>query len=170
MNKIFDQRRMLTQACTLSNETFNDSHQDELDVCNQTKWKFILDSRVRLVPVTDDYYRNFMSLTIFSRKISFIDYPSWIFFVIAYFTLCWQFLPPEMPQAASKEYKCNGDLRVLEPSCWRCRGELKICDLGHANINKKWFSTSIDFQICKILAIKQTLNVTWSIRSNHELI
>jgi len=35
----------ITEACTLSNETFNDSHQDELDVCNQTKWKFILDSR-----------------------------------------------------------------------------------------------------------------------------
>jgi len=35
----------ITEACTLSNETFNDSHQDELDVCNQTKWTFILDSR-----------------------------------------------------------------------------------------------------------------------------
>ena len=36
------------QACTLSNETFNDSHQAQLDSCNQTKWQFILDSRVRL--------------------------------------------------------------------------------------------------------------------------
>jgi len=33
------------EACTLTNETFNDSHQDQLDSCNQTKWQFILDSR-----------------------------------------------------------------------------------------------------------------------------
>jgi len=33
------------EACTLTNETFNDSHQDQLDACNQTKWQFILDSR-----------------------------------------------------------------------------------------------------------------------------
>jgi len=33
------------EACTLSNETFNDSHQAQLDSCNQTKWQFILDSR-----------------------------------------------------------------------------------------------------------------------------
>jgi len=33
------------EACTLTNETFNDSHQDQLDACNETKWQFILDSR-----------------------------------------------------------------------------------------------------------------------------
>jgi len=35
----------ITEACTLSNETFNDSHEAELDACNQTKWQFIMDSR-----------------------------------------------------------------------------------------------------------------------------
>ena len=71
-----------------------------------------------------------------------------------------------MPQAASKEYKCNGDLRVLEQGCWRCWGELKTCGLGNVNINRTWFFTSIAFQICKISAIKQTLNVPSDLITN----
>ena len=34
------------QACTLPNETFNATIDAEMSLCNKTKWKFIMDSRV----------------------------------------------------------------------------------------------------------------------------
>ena len=116
----------MLQACTLTNETFNDSHQDQLDACNETKWQFILDSRVRISHFFLN--QNFLSLTIFTeiscrwlffQKFPVIDNSSKKF-------LHWPILPLEMPQAASKEYKCNGDLWVLEQGCRRCRGKLSF--------------------------------------------
>ena len=67
-------RILMFKACTLTNETFNDSHQDQLDSCNQTKWQFILDSRVIMsqYPLTHNSSRNFLSLTISYRYFHFI--------------------------------------------------------------------------------------------------
>ena len=37
------------KACTITNQTFNATHEARIDFCNATKWEFIMNSRVGLV-------------------------------------------------------------------------------------------------------------------------
>ena len=68
-----------------------------------------------------------------------------------------QYFSAEMPQAAIEEYKCNGDLRVLGPGRWRCRGQLS-------------FVSRILKHLFKICVFKQILEISYSIGRNNGLI
>ena len=41
----------IEEACTITNQTFNASHDARIDFCNTTKWEFIMNSRVRLLMI-----------------------------------------------------------------------------------------------------------------------